>query len=269
MPVAFVNGINIYYEEHGHGFPLALIAGLGHASWSYFRQVDDLARDFRVITFDNRGVGKTDKPDQDYSISMFADDTSGLLEALGIEKAHVLGASMGGYIAQTLAWSHPDIVEKLVLVSTMFGGPSAVPMPASTLSFLTSRPQGTPEEIVRRGLALATSEDFVERDPDAVRKIVAFQLSCPQPGSAYLRQLAACAAFLADPSTERRLADIKAPTLVLAGRDDKVVPAENATLLAARIPGARCVIMEGAGHLMFIQRPEEFNNLLRSFLLEG
>lgn len=269
MSVAFANGINIHYEVHGDGFPLVLIAGLGHASWSYFRQVEDLPRDLMVITFDNRGVGKTDKPEHDYSIGMFAEDTAGLLAALGIDKAHVLGASMGGYIAQVLAESRPDIVEKLVLVSTMFGGPSAVPMPASTLAFLTSRPQGTPGEIVKKGLALATSEDFVEREPDVVAEIVRFQLSCPQPGSAYLRQLAACAAFLADPSTERRLADIKAPTLILAGRDDKVVPAENAALLAEGIPGARCTIIEGAGHLVFIQKPDEFNSLVRGFLLEG
>ena len=269
MPEALVNGVNLYYETRGSGFPLVLIAGLGHGCWSFFRQVDDLARNFQVIVFDNRGVGRSDRPKEGYSISIFAEDTASLLRALGIEQAHVLGASMGGYVAQTLAWSRPELVEKLVLVSTMFGGPSARPMPPSALAFFTSRPQGTPEEIVKQGLALATSDGFVEKNPDIVAKVAKFQLARPQPGSAYIGQLTACSAFLADPTTESRLGDIKARTLVVAGRNDKVVPAENAVLLSERIPSSRAVIMEDAGHLLFIERPREFNELVRDFLLKG
>jgi len=268
MPEAFVNGVSIYYETHGNGFPLVLIAGLGHGGWSFFRQVDDFARDFKVVVFDNRGVGRSARPKEGYSINVFAEDTLALLREIGLEKAHVLGASMGGYVAQTLAWAHPECVEKLVLVSTMFGGPSAKPMTQTALNFFTSRPQGTPEDIVRQGLALATSEGFVERNPEVVEKVAEFQLAWPQNGSAYIGQLSACGAFLADPQTESHLREIQAPTLVVAGSDDKVVPAENAVLLAERIPGARVTIMENAGHLLFIEKPREFNELVTGFLLE-
>jgi pimeloyl-ACP methyl ester carboxylesterase len=121
LPTVAVNGITIYYEIHGEGEPLVLIAGLATDQTPYKRLIRELAKRARVIAFDNRGVGRTDKPDLPYSIDMLADDTSGLLTALGIDRANVLGISMGGRIALALAFRHPEQVKSLILVSTAAG----------------------------------------------------------------------------------------------------------------------------------------------------
>jgi pimeloyl-ACP methyl ester carboxylesterase len=119
MPLIKAGDINMHYESHGRGFPLLLIAGIGYHSGCWFSVLPHLSQGFRVVVFDNRGVGRSDKTAEGYSIEMFADDTANLLRTLGIEKAHVLGRSMGGAIAQQMAIRHPDLVEKLVLVATL------------------------------------------------------------------------------------------------------------------------------------------------------
>ena len=111
MPHQTVNGIKIYYEERGKGEPLILINGLAFPMDLWFAQMDELSKDFRVIALDNRGIGRSDKPDEEYSIAMMASDAVGLLKTLGIEKTHVAGLSMGGFIAQEMALSYPDVVD--------------------------------------------------------------------------------------------------------------------------------------------------------------
>ena len=127
MSQVLVNGVKLYYEIHGTGEPLLLIEGLGYASWSWFRQIEVLSDSYGVVCFDNRGVGKSDKPDIPYSIELMADDVARLLESLSIEKAHILGVSMGGYIAQKLAINYPQKVKSLVLGCTSFGGSQSIP----------------------------------------------------------------------------------------------------------------------------------------------
>ncbi|HVN17023.1 MAG TPA: alpha/beta hydrolase, partial [Anaerolineales bacterium] len=121
MPKITSNGIGLYYEIHGSGRPLVLISGLGYSLWQWHRMVPLLAKHFQVITFDNRGVGQSDKPAGPYSAQMLAADVVGLLDALHIEKAIIAGHSMGGFIAQALALGFPERVEKLILCSTNFG----------------------------------------------------------------------------------------------------------------------------------------------------
>ncbi|MBP1720378.1 MAG: MhpC [Deltaproteobacteria bacterium] len=123
MPFQTINGIRIYYEEHGKGFPVLLIQGLGYPSGMWFLQIPEFSRCFRTIVFDNRGVGKTDRPDEEYTVALMASDAAELLRALGITRAHVVGVSLGGYIAQDLALTHPDLIDCLVLMSTSCGGP--------------------------------------------------------------------------------------------------------------------------------------------------
>ncbi len=261
MPFANANGIRIHYEVQGQGEPLLLIGGLGSDTHLWVAQVPDLARRFQVITFDNRGAGETDQPDEPYSVALFAADTAGLLDALGIARAHVLGASMGGFIAQELALTYPDKVDRLVLACTHFGGPHAVPIPPATLAAMLDR-TGDPEVDLRRSFDLYTQPGWRATHPEFIEEYVAWRVAHPQPVFAYQRQAAAGLTF----STEERLGQITAPTLILHGEEDRVVPVENAHLLAARIPHARLVIFPDAGHLFTVEKADEFNQTVIQFL---
>lgn len=256
-----VGDIDIHYEIHGSGEPLVLIEGLGYAAWMWFKQVPELSKHFQVIIFDNRGVGNTDKPDMEYSIKMFADDTAGLLKALGIPRAHILGVSMGGFIAQEFALAYPEMAKKLILCSTSFGGPHMIPIPQRTLQIMAQGGQ-TAEETFRIGLSVAVGGDYLQKKADEMEMIIGWRLANIQPRYAYMRQFHAGAGF----DAEERVGRIMAPTLVMAGEDDQVVPAENARLLAEKIAGARLELFPGAGHLFFIEKAAEFNRKVLDFL---
>ncbi|MEE8470206.1 MAG: alpha/beta hydrolase [Dehalococcoidia bacterium] len=130
MPTARIGDINVYYETYGEGQPLLLIAGLGADLTGWILQIPEFSRKYRVIVFDSRGSGRTDAPDMPYSIEMLADDTAGLLDALGVEKAHILGLSMGGCIAQELALKYPQRVKGLILAATL----ARLPIPGRSMS---------------------------------------------------------------------------------------------------------------------------------------
>lgn len=270
MPKFKITDIELYYEIHGgvprehpERFPLLLIAGLGFGAWSWYRQIPAFAREFTTIAFDNRGAGQSDKPDAEYSITMMADDAAGLLRALKIERAHVLGHSMGGYIAQELALNHPQLVASLVLVSTSFGGKNAVLMSAETaVQMLSELEADDPEAALRKGLRLRFSDRFIAEHPDLVNEFLALRRAHLPPRAAWLRQFAACRAF----DAESRLSSLGVPTLILTGDDDPIVPAENSRRLAARISGSRLRVFPSARHLVFIEQAEEFNHLVIEFL---
>ncbi|OCA87957.1 alpha/beta hydrolase [Bacillus sp. FJAT-27225] len=259
------NGIEFYYELHGEGPPLVLLEGLGYASWMWARQVEELSKQFQVVIFDNRGVGYTDKPDMEYSIQLFAEDTAALLKALNIEKAHILGVSMGGFIAQELAICHPEMVDKLILCSTSFGGTNSIPIPKETLEImLQGASKGSDPERARYAVSTALNLETVEQNQDILDFIIAEQKKNPQPKEAYQRQLFAGASF----NAEDRVQTISAETLIIAGSGDRVVPYENARLLNEQIAGSRVAIIEQTGHLFFMEAPEETNQLIINFLNE-
>jgi len=262
MSKVLVNGVRLYYEIHGAGEPLLLIEGLGYASWSWFRQVEKLSDAYRVVSFDNRGVGQSDKPDIPYSIDVMADDVARLLESLGIEKAHILGVSMGGYIAQKLAINYPQKVKSLVLGCTAFGGPQSIPLTEEALQSMLKVEGLNAEEVIRQGFKAAISPKFIKAYPDVVDQLVTWRLENPTPRYAWDRQFAAARAF----NVESQLNKIKASTLVITGSDDIVVPPQNSSLLADRISGAQLVIIPGGGHLFFIEKSEEFNRTVLEFL---
>ena len=137
MPKIKTNNIELYYEVYGAGQPLVLISGLGYPLWQWHKMVPFLAEHFQVITFDNRGVGQSDKPAGPYTAQMLATDTAGLLDALGIEKAIIAGHSMGGFVAQAMALDFPQKVAKLILCSTNFGGPHHVTVTPEAMKVLT------------------------------------------------------------------------------------------------------------------------------------
>lgn len=262
MSQVLVNGVKLYYEIHGTGEPLILIEGLGYASWSWFRQIEVLSDTYRVVSFDNRGVGNSDKPDIPYSIELMADDVARLLESLSIEKAHILGVSMGGYIAQSLAINYPEKVKSLVLGCTSFGGPQSIPLTEEALQSMLKVEGLNAEEVIRQGLKVAFSPKFIKASPEVVNQLVAWRLANPTPRYAWERQFAAAAAF----NAESQLNTIKVPTLVITGSEDIVIPPQNSVLLTERISGAQLVMIPGGGHLFFIEKAEEFNAAVLEFL---
>lgn len=256
-----INDIEMYYEIHGEGKPLVLIEGLGYSSWMWYKQVEELSKKFKVIIFDNRGVGETDKPDMEYSIELFADDLADLLSKLEIKKAHVLGVSMGGFIAQEFALKYPCMIDKLILCSTSFGGPNSIPIPEDTLNIML-KGGGKYESIQEIKDAIGTALDKDKMKAEVLTKIMEEKMNNPQPKYAYQRQLMAGASF----NCEERVDKIKSETLILAGKGDRVVPHENARLLKQKIPCSKVEIIDDAGHVFFMEQPQIANKLIIEFL---
>jgi pimeloyl-ACP methyl ester carboxylesterase len=262
MPKVQVGNVGLYYEEHGAGEPLVLIPGFGTGLWIWYRQIPALAEHFRVIAFDPRGVARSDKPDEPVLMRGYADDVAALLEALNVESAHVLGASFGGFVAQEFALAEPKRTRRLVLCCTSFGGPRHCPPAPETLQAIASTKGLNTEERVRENLLLAFSPAFVSEQAEEVERVIALRAENDVPEYAYLRQLQAAMAF----NAEERVANISAPTLVITGDADVIVPHENSANLAAQIPGARLRVVEGGSHTFFIERPEEFNSAVIEFI---
>ncbi len=280
-----VNGIDLYYEIHGSGEPLLMIEGLGYSAWMWYKQIPVFSKRYQVILFDNRGAGNTDKPDSEYSIEIMADDASGLLRTLGIGPVHALGISLGGFIAQELALRHPDLVKSLSLVSTNSGPGKRAMRNSQHVNGLfklwgilpgtfemggkASVPLGfeygiTKEDRIRYGLSLAFTPEYYRQHPEEIERIVRWRLENPQPGYAWTRQLMAGMNF----DSSGRAETIHAPTLVLNGTEDRIVTPESARELAQSIPGSRYIEIEGSGHLLFIERSDEFNDTVMGFLDE-
>ncbi len=264
MPKIQANGINIYYEIHGEGEPVVLIGGLGADTFLWFRQTPELSKNFQVVVFDNRGAGESDKPEEPYTIKMFADDTAGLLKALAIPHAHIVGASLGGLIAQEFALAYPQMVDRLVLASTGFGGPHMVTPSIFALipMLLTMRRSGDPALDIRRSFALFTSQEWCAQNAGLVTQYVDWRVAHPQPPAAYKRQQAAVKTF----DGENRIGQIQSPVLIIHGANDRVVPVKNAHLLKSKLPQAQLVILPDAGHAAPIQRAEQFNATVTQFL---
>jgi len=266
MPKAKVNDIQIDYEVHGEGFPLIMIMGLsGNIDWWDPRMILELSKNFKLVMFDNRGAGRTDISDKRYTIKLFADDTVGLMDALGIFRAHVFGISMGGMIAQELALNYPEKVEKLVLCSTNCGGTKSVLASQKVLRMLmANRNTVSPEEIVRMTIPLLFTEDFIKKNPDLVEIAIQQILKAPISNKAFMRQLHAIMEFGAC----NRLPQIRAPTLILHGKRDILVPPENGSILAEAIPNAKLVYFENSAHGL-IEETEKVIRVLLNFLTES
>jgi 3-oxoadipate enol-lactonase len=252
--------VQLYSEEHGDGEPLLLLTGLGYASWSWQRQLPDWSRRFRCIAVDNRGTGRSPKPPGPYSIEELADDAA---ESLGGRRAHVAAFSMGGYIAQLLALRHPELVERLVLVCTGTGGASYVTLPDATREIWESNAGRPSAEFARATMPLAFAPGWANAHPEEFEQLLADRLEHPTPPEAWQAQYDACWRFVEQVTP---VEEIAAPTLVVHGDADRIVPYENGVALARRIPGARLETFSGGGHLLFLESPERFNPLVVSFL---
>ena len=266
MPKLTTNNTTLYYETHGQGHPLLLIAGLGYSSWVWRWMAPGLAERLQVIAFDNRGVGQSDIPPGPYTAEMLAADVAGLLEALGIEQAAVLGHSMGGYVAQALALSRPELVSHLILASTNFGGPNSIPPSPEALAILTDT-SGDALTRLRRGLAVSVAPGFAQRHPSLVEEWLQWRTDNPVQPEGYQAQLAIGLSLFDEANAfEQRLSQIEAPVLLLFGEHDQVVPAANAPLLAQRLPNSTTHIIPNAGHFFMIETPEETVRVVVGFL---
>ncbi len=264
MPLLEINGIRLYCEEAGEGPALLMIMGLSaNLDWWDPAMLGRLSERFRVITFDNRGAGRSDKPYGDFSVADMADDAAGLLSALGLKTAYVLGVSMGGMIAQQLALDHPHMVERLVLCCTNCGGREQVLASPEVYAVLGTPREGVSvEKVARASLPLLFPEGFMRDHPDKMEEFVSRYLRAPMPAHCFFSQLAAITRW----RSYERLPEIRCPTLVLTGDSDILIPPENSRILASRIPGARLKEYRGGGHGFFAQFPEKVADDLLAFL---
>jgi pimeloyl-ACP methyl ester carboxylesterase len=265
MPKIKTNNVELYYETHGEGKPLVLISGIGYTLWQWHGMIPFLQEHFQVIAFDNRGVGQSDKPAGPYTAHMLAADTAGLLDALGIEKAIVMGHSMGGFIAQAMALDFPQRVEKLILCSTNFGGPRHIPVTPEAMKVLTDVTRD-PLSRFQNGLLVSTAPGWAERHPELIQQWIEWRLANPVDPGSYQAQLAIGLGLLPEAASfENRLSALTVPTLILFGAHDKVVPPENAALLAEKIVWSHVVILPDAGHFFPIEIPEAASQAVIDF----
>jgi pimeloyl-ACP methyl ester carboxylesterase len=252
--------VRLYTEEHGEGPPLLLLTGLGYAIWSWQRQLPDWSQRFRCVAVENRGTGRSPKPPGPYSIEEMADDAA---EALEGRRAHVAGFSMGGYLAQTLAVRHPGLVDRLVLICTGTGGPEFVPVPPETAAAWSANAGRPPQEFARATMPLSFRPGWTDEHPEEFEALLADRLEFPTPPECWRAQYDACNDWTARPTPVEQ---IEAPTLVVHGDADRVVPYENGVELARRIPGSRFKQFSSAGHLLFLESPGRLNPMVSSFL---
>jgi len=249
--------MKVAWESVGDGSPVLLIQGLGYGRWGWEPIVPGLAARHRVVSFDNRGIGDSDKPVGPYTAAQMAADALQVLDEADIDRAHVVGASLGGMIAQEVAVAAPDRVDRLVLCCTTPGGPNAVAMPEVTTRLFAEAATLAPEVALRRFVENALGEN---PPPSLVDELFARRIANPPDPAGWQAQAAAGMGFAGVEG------EITAPTLILAGTADNVVDYRNAELLAASIPGARVELFEGLGHLFFWERPDEAVQVIDEFL---
>lgn len=262
LPKVRPDDIALYYEIHGAGAPLLLIAGLGSDSSSWGGVVAKLSARWKIITFDNRGVGRSEIPEKSYTVGEMASDAIRLLDHLKIKKAHILGHSMGGYIAQEIAIDHPERVEKLVLEST--ASVSSQRNNELFRGFYQELQEGAElEGWIRRWAGWLFSQKCLSRKTF----IEAFVKNRPKDPFAELAQglkgqIDAAATF----NTRERLGRIKAETLVIEGEEDILILPEEAEALAKGIPGSIFQCVKGAAHCMHIENRHLFVKAVSQFL---
>lgn len=264
MPTVKVGDINMYYEINGAGPPLLLIMGLGSDLSAWMFQIPEFSKKYQVVAFDNRGVGRTDAPDKPYSVKMMADDTVGLMNALRIDVAQIVGVSMGGFIAQELALKYPGRVKSMALVCT---AAKSLPKCNSIISGWSAAvsDEVSAKTFVQLGLPYLFTDRFFE-DQQMVQKAMEILSSNPYPPTVhgYARQVTACIQH----DTRARLKAITVPTLVLVGKEDNLLPVKLSEELASLIPNAKLVVLDGGGHGFTAEIPDKFNQAVLEFLTQ-
>ena len=259
MPFVVHRGVRLYWEEHGSGPPILMIMGLSFTLEMWHRLLPALAKDYRVIVFDNRGMGRSDVPKGRYSIPQMAADALAVLDDAGVRSAHVVGASMGGMIAQEIAIRHPERVQSLLLGCTSYGGffsrwPDFSRRPKG-VSWATKDTMTRERAIVPLLYADGTKRNLIEEDLE-------IRSRCRWTRAGFMRQFGAILLW----NSYRRLPRIRAKTLVVHGDQDRLIPLQNGRVIAQRIPGAELAVVPDAGHVMMTDQPELCINLALRFL---
>ena len=267
MPIAELSGRKIYYELHGEvdaaATPLLLIMGMGGSCKGWLAlQVPEFERHRPVLIFDNRGVADSEDDGKPFTTADLAEDTVELMDVLGLPKAHVLGAFMGGMVAQELALQHPDRVDRLILVGTYTRPDAKRRMLLEDWAGLMRA--GVPlESMVRKRLVWTLQDETLEQS-DLIETMVEFFIrdGAPLSPDLFARQCEACIAH----DSADRVRNIQSPTLVICGRQDQLTPPKFHRELADEIPGARLVTIGFGAHLVMAESAERFNQLVIQFL---
>jgi pimeloyl-ACP methyl ester carboxylesterase len=258
------DGARIHYEVHGCGEPVLLIMGLGSNAYGWYRTIPWLAERYEVIAFDNRGTGRSDVPEGAYSIVQMAADAAAVLAAAGHDTAHVVGASLGGMIAQRFAVQYPERLRSLTLVCTTPGGANAVrPSDAVTAALLQGGED--PSTVYRRNAWFLYGDGTRTSHPERIEEDLEWRSKIPTQPKGYFGQLQAAVGH----DTWDELPSINAPTLVVHGDADQLVPTGNGKLLAQRIPEAELVLIPGAGHMLQTDGGAVIREAVLAFLARG
>lgn len=262
MPIAKTENLDIYYEIIGQGEPLVMIRGVGSNVDHWYEQAPVLSKKYQLLVFDNRGIARTSDPGGSFSTRDMAVDTIALMDAVGIKKAHLLGYSMGGMIAQEMALAYPEKVNGLILVATDCGISLRIKArPEFSRLFTDMVRLGTMEAKQAAARCLFAEQTFETR-PDIIQRYAEVSARYPASQQILGRQWAA----ITQHDACERLSDISSPTLAITGSEDELIPPENAKVMAERIPVAQMVTIDGGGHLFLIEQPEAFNEAVMGFL---
>lgn len=267
MPYLQLRDLKLYYEVHGEGRPFLFISETAcHGEvWKTY-QIPEFSRDHRVIIYDQRGTGRTDKPSVEYTTTTLADDAAALLDHLGADQAIIYGHSMGGRIAQLVALDHPQKVNKLILASS---GASHTTRGIPLKMCLELVEKGYEKYARAHAVRIGFTERFIREHPERVEEFLKIRLANLPPLECYLLHVMARQAH----DTGERLKDIRVPTLIMVGDDEAKTTSDishwaAAEILARSIPNAKLVVLPDSGHYYFFAKPEETNRAIREFLQE-
>jgi pimeloyl-ACP methyl ester carboxylesterase len=266
MPQANVNGIRLFYKVQGQGEALVLVPGLGAGHTAWFRQLHAFKKHYQVIAFDPRSIGRSDRPKQPYAFKALADDVVGLMDHLAIKRAHILGQSLGGLVAQEVAIDYPDRVLKLVLVSSTVAGGDTNPTNPELMETLGYR--GEDKDIdfskmnTRKTMNAVIGMSFNNRPYRKAMQFLSRFFVKPEMFDGLSDQLRAISGH----NTVDRLQLIKAQTLVITGAEDRIVSPHSSEVLADKIPNAKLIMVKDGSHGFNVEMTSRFNREVLDFL---
>lgn len=267
LPTVQVNDINVFYKITGEGYPFVLIRGLSSSldSWPEYC-IEQFSKSFKTVLFDNRGAGKTSIPEGKYSSKLMASDTIGLMDALNIEQAYLLGYSMGGCIAQEIALNQPKRVSKLILASSWCGPSHGIVTPNPDENPFPKMPPlikaGKFEEMAQTLTNALFSESYIKKNPQIIETVIRNYMANPPSLRGFEGQVAYVETF----DTYDQLPNLTTPTLILHGKEDKILPVENAKIFSEKIHSAESFLFENAGHGVIVQEKEKWTQKVIEFL---